>query len=60
MAMCLQKDVYKEQTKGRYCKIREHLLKKECFLSGIARITPPISGNLYTLFADVETDVLRV
>ena len=35
--------------------IREHLLKKECFLSGIARISPPppphpISGNLYIFF----------
>ena len=39
----------------------EHLLKKECFLSGIARIPPsPHFGQLVHLFSDVKTNVLRV
>ena len=42
--------------------LREHLLKKECFLSGIAWITSPlfppphpISGNLYIFFRTSKT-----
>ena len=47
-----------------FSSLREHLLKKECFLSGIARITslPPLPyfGQLVHLLSDVKTDVLRV
>ena len=50
---------------GNIFWVREHLLKKKCFLSGIARITSPPSpsphfGQLVHLFSDVKTDVLRV
>ena len=42
--------------------IREHLLQKECFLSGIARITSPHPcpqfGQVVQLFLDVKNDVL--
>ena len=43
--------------------IREHLLQKECFLSGIARITSPPScpqfRQVVQLFWDVKNDVLK-
>ena len=42
--------------------IREHLLQKECFLSGIARITSPHPcpqfGQVVQLFLDVQNDIL--
>ena len=41
--------------------LREALLKKKCFLSGIAQITSPPSpklGQLVPLFLDVKNDVL--
>ena len=55
---------YKQHHKkgNDFRSVREHLLKKECFLSGIAWITspPPFLGNLYLFFWTSKNDVLRV